>query len=182
MDVRGPVEKSNEIARVLVDDFGIVPGNRLLLRAPNTPMLAACWFAVMKAGAIAVTTMPLYRSTELCNIIEKAGVRHALCDARLADELRAATQTHSGFQTALFGNGDLEARMSGKAKTFRNVDTAAEDVAIIGFTSGTTGKPKAAVHFHRDIMATCDSSARRYCRRAKTIFLRGARRWALRSA
>ena len=148
---------SNRIARVLTEDLGIVPGNRVLLRAPNTPMLAACWFAVMKAGAIAVTTMPLYRAQELRNIVEKAQVGHALCDARLADELRGATEDRRGFQTIYFDEGDLEERMRGKAGTFENVDTAAEDVAIIAFTSGTTGKPKAAMHFHRDIVATCDS-------------------------
>jgi len=148
---------ANRIARVLTEDLGVVPGNRVLLRAPNTPMMAACWFAVMKAGAIAVTTMPLYRATELRNIVEKAQIRHALCDARLADDLRAATGEIHGFQTLYFHTGDLEERMQGKPERFDNVDTAAQDVAIIGFTSGTTGKPKAAMHFHRDIMATCES-------------------------
>ena len=153
-------EAANRIARVLTEDLGVVPGNRVLLRAPNTPMMAACWFAVMKAGAIAVTTMPLYRATELRNIIEKAQIRHALCDARLGDDLRAASENASGFQTLYFNGGDLEERMQGKPGTFDTVQTAAEDVAIIGFTSGTTGKPKAAMHFHRDIMATCDTYAK----------------------
>lgn len=148
---------ANRIARVLTEDLGVVPGNRVLLRAPNTPMMAACWFAVMKAGAIAVTTMPLYRATELRNIIEKAQIRHALCDARLSDDLRAAAGGLDGFQTLYFHTGDLEERMQGKPERFDNVDTAADDVAIIGFTSGTTGTPKAAMHVHRDIMATCDS-------------------------
>lgn len=148
---------ANRIAHVLTEDLGVVPGNRVLLRAPNTPMMAACWFAVMKAGAVAVTTMPLYRATELRNIIEKAQVRHALCDARLADDLRAATEGNAGFQTLYFNSGDLEERMQGKPQKFDAVRTYAEDVAIVGFTSGTTGKPKAAMHFHRDIMATCDS-------------------------
>jgi 2-aminobenzoate-CoA ligase len=148
---------ANRIAHVLVDDFGIVPGNRVLVRAPNTPMLAACWFAVMKAGAIAVTTMPLYRAAELRNIIEKAQVNRALCDARLGDELRSASEDRDGFQILHFGDAELEERMCRKPDTFENVDTAADDVAIIGFTSGTTGKPKAAMHFHRDILATCDS-------------------------
>ncbi len=148
---------SNRVARVLTEDLGVVPGNRVLLRAPNTPMLAACWFAVMKAGAIAVTTMPLYRATELRTIIEKAQVHHALCDARLADELRDATEHREGFRTLYFGEGDLEERLTRKTDTFENAHTSAEDVAIIAFTSGTTGKPKAAMHFHRDILATCDS-------------------------
>jgi 2-aminobenzoate-CoA ligase len=148
---------SNRIARVLTEDLGVVSGNRVLLRAPNTPMLAACWFGVLKAGAIAVTTMPLYRSTELRNIIEKARIRHALCDARIADDLRSAVEDTPGFQTLHFNTGDLEERMQRMPDTFENVKTAAEDVAIIGFTSGTTGKPKAAMHFHRDMLATCDS-------------------------
>lgn len=147
---------ANRIAHVLTDDLGVVPGNRVLLRAPNTPMLAACWFAVMKAGAIAVTTMPLYRATELRNIVEKAQIRHALCDARLAEDLRAAT-AGGGFETLHFDTGDLEERMQRKPVHFQNVQTSAQDVAIIGFTSGTTGKPKAAMHFHRDLLATCDT-------------------------
>jgi 2-aminobenzoate-CoA ligase len=151
--------RANRIAHVLVDDLGVVAGNRVLLRGFNSPMLAACWFAVMKAGAIAVTTMPLYRAAELRVITEKAQIRHALCDARLAGDLEAATRDLSGFQTLHFGNGDLEERMKPKADTFRNVDTQAEDVAMIAFTSGTTGKPKAAMHFHRDIIAICDSYA-----------------------
>ncbi|HET9096874.1 MAG TPA: AMP-binding protein [Candidatus Baltobacteraceae bacterium] len=148
---------SNRIARVLTEDLGIVPGNRVLLRAPNTPMMAACWFAVMKAGAIAVTTMPLYRAAELRNIIEKAQIRHALCDARLGDDLREAAAETQGFQTLYFGTGDLEERMQGKPGTFATVQTSAQDVALIGFTSGTTGTPKAAMHFHRDVLATCES-------------------------
>lgn len=153
--------KANQIANVLVEDLGIVPGNRVLLRAPNTPMLAACWFAVVKAGAIAVTTMPLYRSGELRYMVEKAQVRHALCDARLGDELRDAVDGDDDFRVVYFNGGDdsLERRMERKPTTFDNADTAAEDVALIGFTSGTTGKPKAAMHFHRDVMAICDSYA-----------------------
>ena len=148
---------ANRIARVLVEDMRLVPGNRVLLRGFNTPMLAACWFGVMKAGGIAVTAMPLYRAHELDVIARKAQIRHALCDIRLADDLRTASEQLTGFQTLYFGNEELEDRMRRKAVTFRNVDTAAEDVAMIAFTSGTTGKPKAAMHFHRDIVAACDS-------------------------
>ncbi|HEV3153608.1 MAG TPA: AMP-binding protein [Candidatus Baltobacteraceae bacterium] len=148
---------ANRIARVLTEDLGVVTGNRVLLRAPNSPMMAACWFAVMKAGAIAVTTMPLYRAAELGNIIGKAEIRHALCDARLGDELRIATGGHPGFTSLFFNEGDLEERMQRKEDDFVNAETAADDVAIIGFTSGTTGKPKAAMHFHRDMLATCDT-------------------------
>lgn len=150
---------ANRIANVLTEDLGVVPGNRVLLRGPNSPMMAACWFAVMKAGAIAVTTMPLYRAGELRNIIEKAQIRHAFCDARLGDDLREAASGQT-FQTLYFNGGDLEDRMRQKADTFETVPTGAQDVAIIGFTSGTTGKPKAAMHFHRDILATCDSYGR----------------------
>jgi 2-aminobenzoate-CoA ligase len=153
-------ERANRIARVLTEDLGIVPGNRVLLRAPNSPMLAACWFAVIKAGAIAVTTMPLYRAGELRYMIEKTQARIALCDVRLAGELRNATERTSDFTTVCFGDDacdGLEARMSSTAGAFENVETAAEDIALIGFTSGTTGQPKAAMHTHRDIMASCDT-------------------------
>lgn len=153
-------QRANRLARVLVDDMGVVPGNRVLLRGFNSPMLAAAWFAVLKTGAIAVTTMPLYRATELGVICEKAQIIHAICDARLSGELSEATKNRKGFQTLCYGNGELEGRMDAKPATFDNAQTAAEDVAIIGFTSGTTGKPKAAMHFHRDIMATCDSYGR----------------------
>ncbi len=151
---------ANRIANVLVDDLGIVPGNRVLLRAPNSPMLATCWFAVLKAGAIAVTSMPLLRAGELRFMIEKAEVRHALCDARLADDLRIASGAVEGFRTVCFGSGEpesLEGHMASKPEAFDNVDTAAEDVAAIAFTSGTTGRPKAAVQTHRDFLASCDS-------------------------
>ncbi len=151
---------ANRIANVLVDDFGIVSGDRVLLRAPNTAMLAACWLAVVKAGAVAVTTMPLYRSAELRYMIDKAAVTLALCDSRLAEELELALSGRGDVRVCFF-NGDaedaLEARMDAKSSEFRSVQTAAEDVAIIAFTSGTTGTPKAAMHYHRDLLATCDT-------------------------
>lgn len=152
--------KANKIAHVLVNDIGVQPGNRVLLRAPNTPMLAACWFAVMKTGAVAVSTMPLYRQGELRYMIEKARIGHALCDLRLADELTAATADRGDFQTIYFqsdADDGLEARMARRPEVFANVETSAEDVALIGFTSGTTGKAKATMHFHRDIIAICDA-------------------------
>ena len=151
---------ANRIAHVLVADLGVVPGNRVLLRAANTPMLAACWFAVMKAGAIAVTTMPLYRAAELGNIIDKAQIRHVLCDLGLAADLQTALTKRAGVRVLYFGGDELEKRMAAKPERFENVETAAEDVAIIAFTSGTTGVPKAAMHVHRDILATCDSYGR----------------------
>ena len=152
--------RANRIARVLTEDLGVVPGNRVLLRAPNSPMHAACWFAVVKAGAIAVGTMPLLRAKELTDIVTKAQVSHALCDHRLAAELDAARPSCPSLRTVcLFGAdapGSLDARAATKPATFDNVDTAAEDTALIAFTSGTTGKPKGTMHFHRDVMAACD--------------------------
>jgi 2-aminobenzoate-CoA ligase len=150
---------ANRIANVLVSDFGLVPGNRVLLRAPNNPMLAACWFAVLKAGGVVLTTMSLYRSTELRVMIDTAHVKLALCDRRLQDELAIAAHDVDDFTIVHFGadGEELERRMERAPDRFENVATAAEDVALIAFTSGTTGKPKAAMHFHRDILATCDS-------------------------
>jgi 2-aminobenzoate-CoA ligase len=156
---------ANRIAHVLTEDLSLVPGNRVLLRAPNCAMLAACWFGVLKAGGIAVTTMPLYRAGELRFMMAKAQVTHALCDARLATELERAFAEYSGVRVAYFNgatNGDaLEDRMRTKGDDFRSAETAAEDVAIISFTSGTTGTPKAAMHYHRDLLATCDTYAAR---------------------
>jgi 2-aminobenzoate-CoA ligase len=152
--------KANQITRVLVEDLGLAPGNRVLLRAPNNPLYAACFFGVLKAGGIAVGTMPMLRAKELTEIVAKAEVSHALCDARLAAELDAARlQCPTLVNIVLFGSAasdGLEARMADKPATFASVDTAAEDTALIAFTSGTTGKPKAAMHFHRDLIAACD--------------------------
>jgi 2-aminobenzoate-CoA ligase len=152
-------EHADRIANVLVCEMGLVPGNRVLLRAPNNPMLAACWFAVMKAGGIAVATMPLLRAKELKAIIEIGQVGHALCDADLADELREAAQAGPGLRQIRFfgaaGADGLEAAMARHPEPFANVDTAADDTCLLGFTSGTTGVPKATMHFHRDVMAVC---------------------------
>jgi 2-aminobenzoate-CoA ligase len=151
---------ANRIANVLVHDMGLVPGNRVLLRAANKPMLAACWFAVMKAGGIAVATMPLLRAKELKQIIDKAQVTHALCDAGLRAELDAArAQSPVLAQAACFGDPaqELETAMARQSDAFANVDTALEDVCLLAFTSGTTGQPKATMHFHRDVMASCVS-------------------------
>jgi 2-aminobenzoate-CoA ligase len=151
---------ANRIARVLVEDFGLIPGNRVLLRGPNNPMMAACWFAVMKAGGVAVATMPLLRTKELTDIITKAQVTHALCDARLAAELDLARSACPMLTTvAHFESGTadgIEARAAAKPADFVNVATAAEDTALIAFTSGTTGRPKGTMHFHRDVLASCD--------------------------
>jgi 2-aminobenzoate-CoA ligase len=150
---------ANRIARVLVEDMGLVPGQRVLLRAPNNPMLAACWFAVMKAGGIAVATMPLLRAKELKQIITKARVTHALCDRRLGDELASAAADLPELREIRWFHdpspAGLEAAMATKTADFVNVDTAADDTCLLAFTSGTTGQPKATMHFHRDVMAAC---------------------------
>jgi 2-aminobenzoate-CoA ligase len=152
--------QANRIANVLVRDMGLVPGNRVLLRAPNNPMLAACWFGVIKAGGIAVATMPMLRAKELRTIIEIAQATHALCDAALIDELQQAIATspqlrHCRVFNASGDAASLEAAMRLQPATFANVDTAADDVCMLAFTSGTTGVPKATMHFHRDLMAAC---------------------------
>ena len=150
---------ANRIANVLVHEMDMVPGNRVLLRAPNNPMLAACWFAVVKAGGIAVGSMPMLRAKELTQIITKAQVSHALCDLRLVDELRLAAEGGAPVrQWRCFndtGPDGLEAAMARQPERFDNVDTAADDTALMAFTSGTTGQPKGTMHFHRDVMAAC---------------------------
>ncbi len=159
-------DKVNRIARVLVDDLELITGDRVLLRAPNCPMLVACWFAVVKAGAIPVGTMPLLRSRELAAIGEKARVRVGLCDARLASELETARADIPGLEhVVLFGEDqELERRMLAKTPTFEAAATAADDVCLIAFTSGTTGKPKGTLHFHRDMLAICDTFSRHILR------------------
>src|SRR5438094_4345892 len=153
-------ESSHRVSGVLGEDMGVAPGNRVLLRGANGPWMAACWFAVMKAGAIAVATMPLLRAKELTEIVLKARVTHALCDRRLDAELKATLPACPVLKTAVYwrdGAPDsLEALAARKPGSFTNADTAAEDVALIAFTSGTTGKPKGTVHFHRDVIAMCD--------------------------
>jgi 2-aminobenzoate-CoA ligase len=150
---------ANRIANVLVNDLGLVPGNRVLLRGANSPMLAACWFGVVKAGGIAVGSMPLLRARELTGIVAQAAISHALVDARLAEEVALARPACPSLAHVLHFNGapgaGLEAAMASQAATFANVDTAADDTCLIAFTSGTTGQPKAALHFHRDVMAAC---------------------------
>jgi 2-aminobenzoate-CoA ligase len=140
------LDHANRIARVLTEDMGVVPGNRVLLRGANNPMMAACWFAVVKAGAIAVATMPLLRAKELTDIVAKAEVSHALCDRRLAEELAAAQRNCPTLRTVRYFNDTsgegLESAMAQKAPTFANVATDADDTCLIAFTSGTTGKPK----------------------------------------
>jgi 2-aminobenzoate-CoA ligase len=152
--------QANRIANVLVRDMGVKPGNRVLLRGPNNPMMAACWFGVFKAGAICVGTMPLLRAKELTEIIVKARITHALCDKRLEAELKLALPNCPTLEEIRYwyedGDESLDTLASERSPSFRNVDTSAEDVALIAFTSGTTGKPKGTMHFHRDVVAMCD--------------------------
>ena len=152
-------QRANRIANVLVRDMGLVSGNRVLLRGPNNPMMAACWFAVMKAGAVAVATMPLLRAKELKHAITKCGISHALCDVRLAEELKLAAAQAPELQHIRYFNDatadGLEAAMAKQSAVFSNVDTAAADTCVLAFTSGTTGQPKATMQFHRDVMASC---------------------------
>ncbi len=152
-------KQADRIAHVLVAECGLVPGNRVLLRAANKPMLVACWFAVMKAGGIAVATMPMLRAKELGQIVERGQVTIALCDTALRGELEsAAARSPMLARIVCFGDDSadgLEARMARHDAPFANVDTAADDTCVLAFTSGTTGQPKATMHFHRDVMASC---------------------------
>ena len=156
---------ANQIAHVLVDDLGVVPGNRVLLHGHNHPMMAACWFAIQKVGAIGVATMPLLRAKEVSEIVRKCEIRHALCDELLADIVRETQAKCSALRNVEYfhatpSNKGLGAKMRKKPDTFTNVDTAADDVSLIAFSSGTTGLPKGTMHFHRDVMAICDAFPR----------------------
>ncbi len=158
-------ERVNCIANVLVRDLGIVPGNRVLLRGSNSPMMVAAYLAVIKAGAVAVATMPLLRAREIAYPISKAKIGLALCDHCLAEEMEKAHALAPELkQIVYWGNGRadaLEALMEQPGyELFDACDTANEDVCLIAFTSGTTGEPKGTMHFHRDVLATCDSYGR----------------------
>ena len=159
--------RAERVARALVDEEGLVPGNRVLLHGPNTAELAACWFGILLAGGVVVATMPLLRAGELAKVIAKAQISHALADARVAGEVLRAAEAEPVLRSVreygdegAFGEGSFDA-----------VETAADDVALIAFTSGTTGEPKGCVHFHRDVLAICDTFARRVLRpRADDVF------------
>ncbi len=163
------LERVNRIAQVLVQDFGLVPGNRVLLRGGNSIGMALAWLAVVKAGMVAVATMPLLRAKELGDIIDKAQPTVALCDARLLQELQLAQQQYPVLGTIVAFNDagtqpSLEAMAAGKDGNFSAWPTAATDIALLAFTSGTTGKPKAAVHTHRDVLAACQTWPRHVLR------------------
>ncbi|MDT4912242.1 MAG: 2-aminobenzoate-CoA ligase [Pseudonocardiales bacterium] len=152
-------DQVSRIAHVLVEDFGIVPGNRVLLRGPNNFWLAASWLAVLKAGAVAVTTMPLLRPTEIVTLSDIARPQLALCDSRFVADLLAAAVPDLPIVT--YGDtaaaDDLISRTAGKPADFDAVPTSADDVAMLALTSGTTGRPKATMHFHRDVLAIADT-------------------------
>ena len=155
-------ERVNRIANVLTRDLGVVPGNRVLLRGPNSPMMVAAYFAVIKAGAVVVATMPLLRAKEIAFPLTKAEIRLALCDIRLADEMEKARPLAPGLERIVYwGSGaadSLEAMMKKDGyERFAACDTASDDVCLIAFTSGTTGVPKGTMHFHRDMLAICDT-------------------------
>ncbi|HVO45932.1 MAG TPA: AMP-binding protein [Steroidobacteraceae bacterium] len=150
-------DRVDRIAHVLVRNLGVVPGNRILLRAGNSPMLVAAWLAVMKVGAIAVTTVPMLRARELAYMARKARIEFALCEAPLVEDLRVAAVDSGHLARILtWGGGELEALMERHPLPFEPIDTAADDVCLLAFTSGTTGNAKVTMHFHRDVLAMAD--------------------------
>ncbi len=157
---------TNRLAHALVDDLGVRPGNRVLIRSANNPAMVACWLAATKAGAVVVNTMPMLRAGELSAIVDKAEVSHALCDTRLMDELTACAKTSDwltsvvGFDGTSNHDAELDRLALEKPVQFTAADTAQDDVALLGFTSGTTGSPKATMHFHRDLLIIADGYAR----------------------
>jgi 2-aminobenzoate-CoA ligase len=157
---------TNRLAHALVEDFGVKSGNRILIRAANNPAMVACWLAATKAGAVVVNTMPMLRAGELAKIVDKAEVALALCDTRLMDELATCAKTSKylkqviGFDGTANHDAELDRIALSKAVTFEAVRTGRDDVALLGFTSGTTGEPKATMHFHRDLLIIADGYAK----------------------
>jgi 2-aminobenzoate-CoA ligase len=162
-------ERVNRIANALTRDLGMVPGHRVLLRGPNSPTMVAAYLAVIKAGGVVVATMPLLRAKELAYPIAKAKIRLALCDRRLAEEMEKARAPTTALERVIYWGGGtdeaLEALMAKPGyESFSPCNTASDDVCLIAFTSGTTGEPKGTMHFHRDMLATCDSYGRHVLR------------------
>jgi 2-aminobenzoate-CoA ligase len=157
---------SNRIAHALVADYGVQPGNRVLIRSANNPAMVACWLGATKAGAVVVNTMPMLRAGELAAIVDKAEITHALCDTRLMDDLVACQKgsrflhTVVGFDGTANHDAELDRMALKKPVRFPAVQTGRDDVALLGFTSGTTGEPKATMHFHRDLLIIADGYAR----------------------
>lgn len=157
---------TNRIAHALVDDYGVRPGNRVLIRSANNPAIVACWLAATKAGAVVVNTMPMLRAGELAKIVDKAQITHALCDTRLMEELVACQKssrhlhTVVGFDGTANHDAELDRIALKKPVRFTPPPTGRDDVALLGFTSGTTGEPKATMHFHRDLLIIADGYAR----------------------
>lgn len=156
---------TNRLAHALVEDYGVEPGNRVLIRSGNNPALVACWIAAMKAGAVPVNTMPLLRAGELTKIVDKAQISHALCDTRLMDEMETCAADSSflrhtvSFDGTANHDGELDRTALEKSVTFDSVPTGRDDVALLAFTSGSTGSPKATMHFHRDLLIIADCYA-----------------------
>jgi 2-aminobenzoate-CoA ligase len=161
---------TNRLAHALAEDFGVKPGNRVLIRSGNNPAMVAVWLAVTKAGAVAVNTMPLLRAGELSTIVDKAEIGLALCDSRIADELVAAGKGSRFLRSVICFDGtsnhdaELDRVALNKPVRFEAVRTGRDDVALLGFTSGTTGEPKATVHFHRDLLIIADGYAKEVLR------------------
>ena len=157
---------TNRIAHALVTDFGVQPGNRVLIRSANNPAMVAAWLAATKAGAVVVNTMPMLRAGELSKIVDKAEITHALCDTRLIEELVTCEKssrflkTVVGFDGTANHDAELDRAALRKPVKFDPVRTGRDDVALLGFTSGTTGEPKATMHFHRDLLVIADGYAR----------------------
>ena len=157
---------TNRIAHALVEDYGVKPGNRVLIRSANNPAMVACWLAATKAGAVVVNTMPMLRAMELAKIVDKAEINLALCDTRLMDELVLCAKDSQhltkviGFDGTANHDAELDRIALNKPVTFDAVQTGRDDVALLGFTSGTTGAPKATMHFHRDLLIVADGYAK----------------------
>jgi len=157
---------TNRLAHTLVEDYGVQPGNRVLIRSANNPAMVAAWLAATKAGAVVVNTMPMLRSSELDKIIDKAQIKLALCDSRMMDELVACAKESKylekvvGFDGTSNHDAELDRIALGKPVKFDSIRTGRDDVALLGFTSGTTGDPKATMHFHRDLLAVADGYAK----------------------